>query len=274
LVTNTSLSFPTSADGYYLVHVEGAMQHEAVDVYATHDGGAHWRRVERASFVGRGTPHAVGLLGDKGAMFFLNRPSGWITASDPTGIPYLYATEDGGVTWVRQTPPVPHDVPAVNGGRAINGNGILETPTFFSQTSGMLPELIELCPETSAAKDCTFAVYGYWLTDVGRRWASPQLLHQIPGQRFSPRWELLSPTHWFVSYGNLLWSTADAGHHWRLTRSIIPGGLILDELSFVTPPAGWAVAASSNPNPGGFPNRAILLRTSDTGAHWSIVRLP
>src|SRR5437588_2777556 len=124
IVGNEMLSFSTPQDGYFLVHVDGAMQHEAVDVYATHDGGAHWRRVESASFDPHsGTRYAVGLPGDKGAIFFLNRPSGWITASDPTGIPYLYATEDQGVTWARQTPPVPSGVATQAGGRAIDGYG-------------------------------------------------------------------------------------------------------------------------------------------------------
>jgi len=268
LPSNDTLSFPDQADGYYLIHTNGAMQHESVDVWATHDGGAHWTRVEYGSFTGSGTPHAIGLPGDKGPMFFLNRNSAWVTAEDAGGVPYLYATEDQGRTWARQTPPMPRSV--TRPGKGIQGYyGSLGAATFFTQTSGLLPEHVVTC--LGLPSNCKTTLFVQHLVDNGRRWSNPTLLRKAT--TMAPLSQLLGPNRWFVGDGARLWTTANAGRTWRAMSSL-PGGLVPAEISFVAANRGWVIGRSPHDNAAGYPNVAALFATSDGGRHWSRVALP
>jgi photosystem II stability/assembly factor-like uncharacterized protein len=83
-------------------------------------------------------------------------------------------------------------------------------------------------------------------------------------------WQILGPQRWWVGAGNTLRRTVNGGRTWQTYALHLPSAFLMTDLDFVGPNRGWAIAtAGFTP---GYPTcNSILLRTTDTGVHWTPV---
>lgn len=247
-----SLSFADAEHGWLLVDKGAGMFHEAVDLYGTVDGGAHWSVVSRTRANG-GTPGALPLEGEKGGITFASPTVGWVPILDPAGAS-LYRTADAGRTWRPQRLPVPAGARgAPGGGTGVERVMLLTFP--FTTTGEVAVQVIQ--PPKHPGDPGRFLWTIDRTRDGGRTWAT------APALPVRGVFAWLGARHGWALAGPKLEVTVDGGKTWR----DVPADTSLSgmrQLDFVSPRFGWAVGDSP---PGS--TRWALLRTTDGGRVWN-----
>lgn len=221
----------------------GAAGSMSVDLYATQDGGMRWRPI---SFTG-GTSTADALPFECGkSLTFISKTVGWASSFCAGGQPYLDTSTDGGGRWHAVTP-VPFPVSA----DLSEGVG-LSVPAVVGQDVAVA-DLGGLGPGASAIDTSS---------DGGRSWR----IHLLPAAPTDSYWnvDLIDPTHWCATDGDVIISTDDAGLHWQRWT---PALSMRDQfgtlnLNFISPDIGTA----SDPS-----DRTPLWSTTDGGRTWTKV---
>ncbi len=94
-----ALSFVNATDGWASCLINPGVGRSPKTIYATSDGGVHWKAVATTRRLGAAGPSptdsGLNREGYPHALFFLNRKDGWF-AVDNGG---YFATTDGGVNW-------------------------------------------------------------------------------------------------------------------------------------------------------------------------------
>lgn len=228
-----------------LVGAAGSMP---VDLYSTLDGGATWRLISQTT--GDGTPSTPDALpfGCDKSLTFTPHGVGWASSFCAGGGPYLEISTDGGARWHAVTPP---PFPAT--ADASEGEG-LSIPVVSGEDVA-IADLGALGPGGSAIDTSS---------DNGKSWR----IHPLPTAPSNSYWnvDLVDPTHWRATDGDVIISTDDAGAHWqRWTPDIAMhdqfGTLNLD---FISPDIGTA----SDPA-----NHSPLWSTTDGGKTWTRVAI-
>lgn len=273
-VTETgSISFPDHKHGW-LFYGGSAMGRMAIQMYHTGDSGRRWTRVyctliapnPQAPFTCPHPGSAIGLAED---LVFTGLSSGWLTVYNNSGVPDLFHTVNGGVSWRRQGVGLPPGVAPPTVQRQVFPSGELLQPRFFGAV-GLLPETVGYYqPRATSSR-----LYVFRSTDGGRTWRS-SLRTRVSGQ--VALWQALDARHWdfIASSGSrqTIWLTPDGGAAWSKHPLQLPPGLALVGLHLTGVKRGWATAqtrAESTETALG----AVLLRTTDGGAHWTKVKLP
>ena len=217
-----------------------------VEVFRTRDGGATWQLISRTT--GDGTAETAGALpfGCDKQLTFTSANVGWASSFCAGGDPYLDASTDGGGHWHSvASPPFPAwaappegeglSVPAVDG-----------KDIAIEDLGGLGPG--------GGAIDTS--------VDGGRSWH----MHPLPAPPSDQFWsvDLIDPTHWRATDGDVIISTDDGGLHWQRSTPAISmhdqfGTLNLD---FISPDIGTA----SDPS-----DRTPLWSTTDGGKTWTKV---
>ena len=144
-----------SSHGFALVDRDGAGGSEAVELFQSTDGGATWTSVFHNDPGQPGASDSLPLAGIKNGMTFSDAQTGWVTGSLPVdGEVYLYKTQDGGVSWAKQTVPIPAGYQTYQ--------SLAQAPVFFGKTA-FLPLTFYLPGRTVL----TF----YTSQDGGDRWS-------------------------------------------------------------------------------------------------------
>lgn len=265
------LSFVDSQNGWLLGDVQGAMGQSSATIFRTRDGGLHWSAV---AHVGSGETSANGLQseGDKDSLRFTDPAQGWLTAYSLTGLPLIWMTRDGGLTWQDQRLEAPP-------GLYLDGNAAPSLPTAFGQGTVVLPVEVALQPgpygqtQTTPAGGYPTVVYLYRSTDGGGHWTAPERLPAVGSDQYPLYWQFIDTIHWVVGSGDQIWTTHNGGHDWQ--RMPVQGlnALVIREVDFVNAATGWAIGAVSS-SPGDYPTKTQLLHTTDGGADWVEVALP
>jgi photosystem II stability/assembly factor-like uncharacterized protein len=252
------LFFLSPSTGFIETGGDGAMGEDPAQIYATSDGGLHWREASASSSLTAqgGSSSAIGAYCDKNGVSFASPrvgfASGWCGHAA-----YLQRTSDGGGKWGYL--PVGPD----------HGGGTATFPPVFSSPeAGSMVVAIE--PEVLFATTI----------DAGRHW---DLRHLPPGAArllsadatcLPGCLDVVSARTWVVEAGHEMYTTTDAGLSWRASSSPIalsylqqPGFLTNLQLDFLGPRVGWAYEG----NISGVPDArsALVWRTSDGGQHWS-----
>jgi photosystem II stability/assembly factor-like uncharacterized protein len=275
-------------------------------LYATSDGGLHWRRVVSGS---RGDSSSLGQLAggcSVSGMTFLTTDKGWLTwdcsrggGSQPQpGGPVVAVTIDGGHTWAPLSlPSFPGSAdwicganpPLLSGNRGVlpvscagsghNGwAGVYRTnDSGDSWTLGQVPVWVELTQVdfVDAATGFVFAGVAtsdlYRTTDSGRDWALVKK-SVFSGQGVGDFQFLDTNTGFAYTSSGGPWKTTDGGVTWSLSgQRTLPGNV--------------GCPAPSNPGTGLGPIPILMAtpttgwaigarRTTDGGAHWSSAALP
>lgn len=273
-----TISFPDARHGWLWCCGDGAMGSMSVYVYRTADGGHHWSRVACTAFPNPtpgyscARPSGIGLGGDKEDLIFTDARAGWLTVHENTGVPDLYHTAGGGVSWHPQNVGLPPGVARPCAKQQVFPQGELLDPQFCDPT-GVLPETVGFYRPKPRATWSRLSVFRS--ADGGRSW--PSVLH-TPVSGLVTFWQALDARHWvFLSASpgsqQSLWSTANAGASWTEQRVDLPAGHTLVGFDLSNPRDGWGTAQRhGDAQTSAFVT--ILLHTADGGAHWMDVRLP
>lgn len=233
------LAFSDPDYGWYLAGIGS----ESAALYRTTDGGATWTEVARVDEL-QPASHGLQLHGRKAGISFVNRNEGWIGSQGP-GPPGVYHTVDGGQTWslqqLPQAPVAPDEYRPV---------ALVSPPKVVGRSAVVVVS----------------GAYNYALvsSDQGRSWSEPRLM---PESRCCP--SVLDGLHWWLSFGNDIWATDDAGRHWQLFPASVPNGVTLVTLVPASVSRFWAIGSQP-----GVQGASVVLRSGDSGASWSAVRLP
>lgn len=248
------LYFTDAAHGWLMKDLGAEMGHEAVAIYRSGDGGAHWWLAARTPGIDdrQAGPSGLSVACDKTGITFTGADTGWLTTACNGGRTVALVTHDGGLHWQ------PQQATACLGGCS-------EYPPAFSGRDGFL------------------AVDGYGAgaallvtADGGATWSRAPLPAGA-GPLVSA--QLVDARHGFlvtaappgrappVQQKRFLYRTADTGRTWEQLR---PAGLPLGQpgltVSFVTGSAGFAWINGGDA-PAGSP-ASPAYATSDGGKTW------
>jgi photosystem II stability/assembly factor-like uncharacterized protein len=259
----------------------------------SNDGGASWKNR---------SPPALNQVGRAGQRrfghFFLDTRYGWLldSPSDPTHADQpssLWATTDGGVTWLeiwRLDPRTPEFADVLRKGfhagltfrnpktgwlalrttresrlyRTDDGGHSWRRVTL--PLSALLIDAVALTPDGAAIVISSngFGSHGTAIIsrDSGDHWdAKRQLPDDLGGIPF--RIAFLNHDHWLYANGDTLFITDDAGQRWTSFKpSFPPGQRLGTEVRFADRLHGWADAGDA------------MLRSVDGGRTWTLVRPP
>ncbi len=214
-------------------------------LHATTDGGKTWSLLGTAGTAAGALPTSGGKTG----LAFGDARHGVVCgAGSQKGMPWIYATADGGTTWTAAHMPIA----APYHGDVLS----LQFPTFFDARhgavflfagSGSVPTAI---PYTSA--------------DGGASWTAAL---PIASPHAAPTISYVGAQRWFASDGVGIYATENAGAAWNgflaTPPRVLQGITVLD---FVSPSMGFALI------PGGLGPRGraptALVQTVDAGQSW------
>lgn len=242
------ITFIDSQHGWILAgwrQTEGSAA-EPVSVLHTTDGGKTWTKVADALFADTTPPGHLPYGGQKSGIRFLDASTGWITGTVLVpGLSWLYITHDGGLSWHQQTLLKPTGIPPAQ--------LMINSPTFFSSTDGILPVIF-----SDFTTDSRIAAVIYATHDGGETWQNTAPL-PVGLNVF----DFVDMQHGWASDGSVLYTTSDEGNHWiKLTPNESFKHISL--LDFVSSTTGWAISsAPSMPS--------SLLKTTDGGRTWTTI---
>lgn len=230
-----SLSFLDARHGYLFAAVQGAQAPNKL--FRTSDGGRTWKLISQPSIWGPITfvNNNDGFAGGPGQMIigpYIGPP-----------IITLYRTTDGGQTWAK------YDI--------AGSKSFVELPIhgFGSQVV-----LAQNAPNRAGGLNLNPGTVDV-SPDGGQNWVT----HAVPfgagglPASFSP----ISPSDWAFSSRNDLFTTHDAGRHWReIGFRNLPRNAQVRKVVFTSNRVGWAILYGVGPH-------ANLFRTTDGGVHWT-----
>jgi len=228
--------------------LQGAMGSMGVEIYRTHDGGLTWQLLSQTT--GDGTPSTPDALpfGCDKSLTFTPQAVGWASSFCAGGHPYLDISTDGGGHWRSVTSP-----PFPAWADPLQGEG-LSAPVVDGEDLALVDLGGSVGPGDAAINTSS---------DDGRSWHVHPLPSPSPGQYWAV--DLIDPTHWRATDGDVIISTDDAGAHWsRWTPPVSmrgQGALPLN-LDFISPEIGAASDAA---------DRTPLWSTTDGGHTWTKV---
>lgn len=249
-----SLQFPDSQHGSLLVGLEGGMNHEAVALFTTEDGGAHWTAVAGTRpgyFQG---PLMIGPLNDiccVTAVTFKDADHAWLNGG--YGVIqkfYFQVSRDGGRQWVDQSIPLSQD--------EVGAFSRVSPPIFFDEKRALIAASFTW--QDDQGTDHAQAVV-FHSADGGKSWSpqTPLKRRDSSGYR-TPVISFIDPQNGWMRWGSVLYGTRDGGAHWTaLDENLIEPW---QSLQFVDMQHGWALSQQT------------LLETHDGGRHWDILSSP
>lgn len=249
LMSSGFIDFADAQHGWLVRDLGAVMGQEAVDIFATTDGGATWTLVDHTAQTGS-SAGSLPLFGVKVGITFSTAKTGWAVLQLPTsGAIPLYQTADGGKTWAQATLPAPKSVSLSNA--QINP---LAPPTFFGQQDGVFAAT--LVDFSAGGKDVTVV----WRTqDGGSSWVPVS----TPATSAPMSLSFANAQTWFLlgTTGSLL-VTTDAGANWKTIDITKPptGGIGKYNVQFVSSSVGVAWKDPSH-----------LWTTTDGGVKWVLI---
>jgi photosystem II stability/assembly factor-like uncharacterized protein len=224
-------------------------------LWRTSDGGRHWQALVQTDG-SHGLSHGIREQDAKLWLSFTDAQSGWLGAIEPSGSLGLYASRDGGESWLPVTLPPPDGawkakIPAAGSVKiSRNGRGTLVVLSLTNQSSSTSPM------QTTV-----------WSTqDGGRTWSEP-----VDRPVTSTTFPYLADgtTSWWAA-GDQAWVSHDSGRSWERVGAL-PRGWTVDYLVALDAQVAWAVATEE---PGVTLASWRLYVTGDGGRRWRQVPVP
>jgi photosystem II stability/assembly factor-like uncharacterized protein len=233
------------ANGWAMVDRSFTANSQAVDLYATLDGGETWNPIHTVNPTQGNQSSSAGALpytGFKNGLTFLSPLRGWITGESPiAGMSWLYITNDGGKNWSEQVLSLPTG--------AQTNTVITEPPFFFNAQQGLLPVRLEQISDLTVL---------YETVDGGLTWSFTTPV-PIAGQI-----DCVSPSTCRVWNGRVLAATENGGGSWRQVTTNVDLSNAYFQIDFVDPLFGFAMSIEYT----GLTTRNTLYLTTDGGSTW------
>jgi photosystem II stability/assembly factor-like uncharacterized protein len=233
----------------WCVSIGAATGSETVRLFRTGDGGSTWTLVSRTGLYDAGsTSGALPYRCDK-TFAFTSARVGWAASYCAGGLPYLFASRDGGTRWqALARVPLPRGLPTAPAGEGLG---------LPVSSGSRLALSVEIGGNPRGATAIATSA------NSGRSWRT----RLVPGPLRYWTVDLIDVRHWRLSDGTTLLATDDAGRHWRRStpavrmKDSVGATLALD---FLSPRLGFAVPDA---------NAGPLSWTRDGGTTWRRVRI-
>lgn len=232
------ISFVDDHEGWLLTTLSPETQCNAESAFIWHttDAGANWELLPMS-----GMPAAQ----CKDAIYFADSSHGFVTAWDDNHRPTIYRTSDGGLTWSPSTLPDPP-------GFTTLGAGDFLQPIAIANFEGkLLLSAFGLQPSGTHR-------YVFSSVDEGASWQYVATVE--PSGAFA----FITFTRWIGRIGGgQTQETTDSGRTWHaLASDYGQAAGVAPTVVFATPEVGYATV------------RGELQRTTDGGAHWTMLKSP
>jgi len=235
------------------------LDRQEVALFRTVDGGASWSQVLRTDQQSAG--HGLDGDGLKTWIWFSDLNAGWIGQITPGGNAVVYATANGGDSWIRQELPPP----AAGWGSPVGvGDQGVPTPIGSGSAAMVVAPMVQ-GPNQGGLLLQNWYVY-IWQTSS---WAVPV---RIP----SPAFSVVGRTDgrlWWTARGSALLESDDRGDHWRAVGDG-PRWRIFNRFDVIDLDHAWAQLLDEQTCLDGLPCVRSLARTADGGRHWTVVSVP
>jgi len=231
-------AFISAGEGWWLVPGQPGTQcsFQSVTVWKTDDGAATWRRLDTTG---------IDDIRCKTGIAFSGPGVGFITAADTTHAPVIYATADGGRTWTASQPFMNPPGFTSGGGDAL----LVENIADFGDA---------LFVDAFGPVSGTMKHFVYRSVDRGATWSYLSTALQSTPIVF------LTPTRWLqISAPGDSRVTSDAGRTWAFfATDYQQAAPIAPQIVFGDANTGYATV------------RGAIQRTTDGGAHWTVIKTP
>lgn len=235
---NPEISFVSDSDGWLFVGGVPATQcqEDGGDIWHTSDAGSTWELLETTG---------IASAQCKSSLAFVDKTHGYLSAWDPNHRPVIYASADGGRSWVASQP-LP-DPP----GQVSAAGGFTLRPFLVSRRENVL----------YVGAGGWGHEYVYRSMDGGRTWsyaATVGAATDVTRVTF-----LDASTWWAVAAGTGQLVTRDAGRSWVAAPGTAPFAAgVPPSVEFADRTTGFATS------------RGAVARTDDGGRTWSFVATP
>lgn len=287
-VSRTEIDTANFVDGRrgWLVLSEATAEGAIFEVWATRDGGRNWSS---------GAPVAVdgGELTDANSLSFADASHGWLLlaggSSSNFSVGRLYATEDGGITWIERPAPAAGEVTFVDDKQGWIAGGPGNTALFTTQDGGSSWSRADVDPgaqllfsrppvrhedgvlRLAASVSGEGAGVNFYESEDGARWTR---VGHVDAQVDTFPLATAVPTarDWIVSAGGSgrMVATSSRGASWR---DLPANGLASspNRLSFADSQRGVGIAATSACPNGkeSCQSAGLLVVTDDGGQTWT-----
>jgi len=237
------MQFLDGQRGFVLTSLGAAAGSQAVAIYQTADGGLTWKQVYVNDPNAGEAANSLPFSGQKSGMTFLDGAHGWIGGNIPMpAYIYLYATQDGGATWVKQ------DLALPSGFESAMTE--VKAPVFFTPLDGVLP--VRLLAEPSS--------FVFYVThDGGLTWTAT-----FPLNFTGHTWMASLLDLWLWDGGPSLYVSHDSGLTWSRVTTNVNVVETLWQFEFVDVNTGWMLTGDST----GYHS---FYKTTDGGANWDVL---
>ena len=233
----------------------------AVALYHTTDAGSHWAQLWRVAATQSSSPGPA-FAGFPNSLLFTDSMHGFMGTVSYDNVGRLYVTRDGGRTWqVALIPAPPGGWPSGCCGKV----GTSPAVTMFGNRG--------FVAEGDANRGAVYST-----SDGGQNWGNPRLLPTGAVQPY-----FLTPSHWRALGDSAMYETVDAGASWKHVAVHLPSGLdVLVSYLVTETHVIWGVGGGVLPGvPASTclqffdgPGCNFLIRSTDAGATWTLVKLP
>ena len=249
-----AIQFSDAQHGNILLGLDKGIDHEAVALFTTADGGRTWTEVAGTRpgyFQG---PLMIGPLNDLccvGAVTFRNAKDGWITGSySLINKVYLQHSADGGRRWLDQVLPLQPDEESASSDVSV--------PIFFGDQEAVLA--VGFTWSQGKRKGATRVVI-FHSSDGGQSWQRGAALdRRETGTATRPLISFINPRDGWLRWGSVLYRTRDGGQRWKpVTLNLVDPWT---SLQFVNGKTGWVESLHA------------ILATRDGGQSWQPLNMP
>lgn len=228
---------------FALADYGGAAGSAAVALFTSLDGGVSWTLVADAR-PDNSIPDTLSFSGQKTGLAAADGLHIFVTGEIPMdGFTYVYASADGGTTFVQQSLPLPDPY--------TGAMTVFYPPQFFSLTQGGMFAQLYTAGQTYLGL--------YTTADSGQTWSFGGAMIMMGGAAC-----MSDPLHAFIYDGITFATSQDGGATWNQLNTDLPIGGYPMDIQFLDAQNGWMVVDSGG-------GAYQIYRTLDGGHTWHLL---